>query len=313
MFEEISKAIRQSSNIIILPHKSADGDCLGSAYALKLMVEQLGKNAVVLADEDNPKMYGILFGVDGISEIKPDLAVAIDCGDIERLGKRKDAFASVPVTVNIDHHPTNTFFATYNYVDANSAATGQIIFELLEYMKIELTKEIAHNIYIAMASDTGRFAYSNVKPKTLIIAAKLLEAGIDHVGINEVLFEKNPMSKIVLMRNALNAFETYLDGKISLVSVTKEQVIASGATEEDAGGLILLPRSLETCVVAVCLRESTEKPCVKVSLRSNVVDVSEIAQKFGGGGHFRASGCTIDGDIKTAKEQLLSELFKVMQ
>ncbi len=312
MFKEISQVLLQSQNVVILPHSSADGDCLGSAYALKLMLLQLGKTAVVLTDEDNPKICSLLFGAEEERPVVPDLAIAVDCGDLDRLGGRKGVFTSAPVTVNIDHHPTNTGFAAHNHVDSGEAATGQIIFELLEYMGLFLTKEIAADLYIAIASDTGRFSYSSVTPKTLTIAARLLEAGIDHVGINEVLFEKNPMSKILLMRDALNAFETYLDGKIALVSITREQVIASGANEEDAGGLILLPRSLETAVVAVSLRESVNKPLVKVSLRSNTVDVSGIARTFGGGGHVRASGCTIDGSIEAAKETLLAEIKKVM-
>ena len=315
MFEEISEVILSSKNVIILPHKSADGDCLGSAFALKLALEYMGKKAVVMLEEKNPnpKICDVLFGVEDEEKIDADLVVAVDCGDIERLGSRRGIFEACALTVNIDHHPTNTNFAKHNYVDKDSGATGQILYELFEHMKLPLTKETANNLYVAISSDTGRFAYSNATPKTHMIVAKLLETGIDHVNINEVLFDKNSMSKILLMRDALNSFETYADGKISMISVTKEQVIESGATEEDAGGLIYLPRSLETAVISVCLRESTLSDCVKISLRSNIHDVSAIAQKFGGGGHVRASGCTIDGRIFTAKKALLQEIYKVMQ
>ncbi|OQB14219.1 MAG: Bifunctional oligoribonuclease and PAP phosphatase NrnA [Firmicutes bacterium ADurb.Bin193] len=316
MFEEISKVIRSSKDIVILPHKRADGDCLGSAFALLLMLRSLGKNAEVILEEKNPKIFSILCGTEPGSEIEreitPDLAIAVDCGDMERLGKRKDLFVSARVTANIDHHPTNTRFADYNCIDASAAATGQILFGLMEYMKIPLTKEIANNLYTALSSDTGRFAYANTDSKIHIIAAKLHEAGADHVGINEFLFEKNTLSKIMLMRDALNSFEIFSGGKIASVSVTRQQITASGVTDDDMNGLINIPRSLETVQVAVCFKELTDENAVDVSFRSNTIDVAEIAKKFGGGGHIRASGCTIAGDLKDIKKTVISEIIKVM-
>lgn len=313
MFKDIADSILSCEKAIILPHTSADGDCLGSAFALKLIMEFLGKKADVILEEENPKTCGILYVVEGEGITDANLAVAVDCGDYERLGSRKNLFDRCAVTVNIDHHPTNSRFAMHNYVDINSAATGQIIFELAEYMNIPVTKEIANNLYTAISSDTGRFAFNNTTPKTLHIAAELVEKGIDFVGINEFLFEKNPMSKIFLMRDALNSFETYADGKIAVVSVTKQQVIASGATEEDAGGLISLPRSLDTALISLCFRESVLSEEIKVSLRSNIYDVSAIAQKFGGGGHVRASGCTVKSDMQSAKNIVLQEIYRVME
>ncbi len=312
MLKKIADVIKKAKNVIILPHKSADGDCLGSAFALRLILEQTGKNASVILEEENPKLCGILFGTQPQALNGFDMAIAVDCGDIERLGNRREIFNSCPVTVNIDHHGTNDGFARYNYVDSNSAATGQIIYELMEFLGAVLTLEIANNLYVAISSDTGCFAYSNTTAKTHNIAAKLLETGINHSEINEELFGKNSMAKIMLMRDALNSFETYDDGKIAVVSITREQIKTSGAAEEDTGGLINLPRSLETAMVAICLKESLEDDFVKVGFRSNSVDVSEIAKSLGGGGHVRASGCNIKGSIESVKKAVLKATRKVL-
>jgi len=309
---KIVSAINDSKKIIILPHKSADGDCLGSAFALKLMLQSIGKEVVVLLEEKNPvsRICNILFGVEGENEINNDLVICVDCGDKGRLGDRVSFFDNCNVTVNIDHHPTNNNFATYNYVDSTASATGEIIFELAKYMNIEIDKEIATNIYIAIASDTGGFSYSNTKPKTHRIVAELLETGFNNADINQFLFDSNSFTRLMLMKEALNSLEVFADGKIALISITEGQIKQLGAEEDDANGLISLARSLDTAKVSLCLREQNGGKDVKVSMRSNVINVSEICQKFGGGGHLRASGCNINSDIKTAKAMLLNEIEK---
>lgn len=315
MFTEIKAAIEKADNIIILPHKSADADCLGSAFALKLILKKLGKKALVMLEEKEPFPHtcGILNGVEEQVSLNADLVIAVDCGDLERLGERIGVFKSCPETVNIDHHPTNTMFAKYNFVDINAAATGEIIFHLAEFMNVALDRDIAENLYAAIVSDTGRFSYSNTTENTHIIAAKLHGYKINHTEINEFLFERNSLNKLMLVKAALNSLQVYKEGKIAAVEVTREQLLKLGATEEDASGLISYPRSLETALISVCFRESTVSDTVKVSLRSNIYDVAQIAKQFGGGGHIRASGCSIAGNLKDAKEKLLDALFKVIE
>lgn len=312
MLEDIAKIIEKAKNIAILPHISADGDCLGSAFALKLILARSGRNAAVLLEEENPVICGVLFGTEQNELPEYDTAIAVDCADEFRVGRRGEMFANCPVTVNIDHHPTNTRFAQHNYVDESAAAAGEIIFELSQHLKVPLNREIATNLYVAISSDTGCFSYSNATPKTYRIAARLLEQDINHSSINEILFEKKSMAKILLERDAFNSFETLMDGKIAMVSVTKQQILAAGATDEEASGLVSIPRSLDTAVVAVCLRESVSNGGVKVSLRSAFVDVSEIAARLGGGGHVRASGCTMEGNIQTVKQAVLCEIEKAL-
>lgn len=312
MFTDISDAIRRSKKILIIPHYNADGDCLGSSYALKLMLEELGKKADVILDEkdyDN-RILKILDGVRCKNDaFTPDLVIAVDCADKKRMGTRADAFDSCPVTINLDHHMTNEKYGTFNFVNPVAAATGEIIYELAQFMNISLTTQIVNNLYIAIVSDTGGFAYSNTKPHTHSIAAQLLEYGINNAFISSYLFEMNSKKRLELMKYAYNSLETFYDDKIAVVSITDEQIKNVGATENDAGDFVTIPRSMEDVIVAMSFRE-VENNQVKVSLRSQLVDVASLAKQFGGGGHERAAGCTVRGTLEDVKKRFVSEAEK---
>lgn len=312
MFTDICNAIKKSNNILIIPHVNADGDCLGSAYALKLILEELDKKADVILDKADCE-HRILKIIDGVGTkndvFEPDLVIAVDCADKERMGSRAEAFDNCAVTVCIDHHPTNDKYATYNYVNPDAAATGEIIYELAQFMNIHLTTQIVNNIYIAIVSDTGGFAYSNTKPHTHSVAAQLLQYGINNAFVNSYLFEMNSKKRMELMKYAYNSFETFFDDKISVVSITAEQIKKLNASDDDVGNFVNIPRSLETAIVAMSFRE-VDGGNVKVSMRSQLVDVSKLAQQFGGGGHVRAAGCTVKGTIDEVKKKLVSETEK---
>ncbi len=309
MFTDICNAINSSNNILIIPHFNADGDCLGSSYALKLMLEELHKKVDVILDEkdyDN-RILKILDGVECKNDaFVPDLVIALDCADKQRMGTRVKAFDACEKTINIDHHITNDKYALYNYVNPEAAATGEIIYELAQFMNIKLTTQIVNNIYIAIVSDTGGFAYSNTKPHTHSIAAQLLEYGINNAFISSYLFEMNSKKRIELIRIAYNSLETYYDDRIAFVSITEKQMKRIRATEDDAGSLVNIPRSLESAIVSMSFRE-IDSETVKVSIRSQLVDAAKLAQQFGGGGHERAAGCTVKGTLDEVKRKLIAE------
>lgn len=309
MFTDICNAIKESKNILIIPHISADGDCLGSSYALKLMLEELHKKVDVILDEkdyDN-RILKILDGVECKNDaFVPDLVIAVDCADKQRMGTRVKAFDECAKTINIDHHVTNDKYALYNYVNPVAAATGEIIYELAQFMNITLTTQIVNNLYISIVSDTGGFAYSNTKPHTLSIAAQLLEYGINNAFISSYLFEMNNKKRIELIRLAYNSFETYYEDRIAVVSITEKQMKRLRATDDDAGSLVNIPRSLESAIVSMSFREMDSEN-VKVSIRSQLVDAAKLAQQFGGGGHERAAGCTVKGTLEDVKQKLVFE------
>lgn len=309
MFTDISSAIKRSENILIIPHYNADGDCLGSSYALKLMLEELGKTADVVLDEKDCE-HRILKILDGVSckndAYVPDLVIAVDCADKQRMGTRVNAFDSCDFTINLDHHVTNDKYATYNFVNPEAAATGEIIYELAQFMNIKLTTQIVNNLYIAIVSDTGGFAYSNTKPHTHSIAAQLLEYGINNAFISSYLFEMNSKKRLELMKLAYNSLETFYDDRIAVVSITNEQMKRLKATEDEAGSFVNIPRSLETAIISMSFRE-TDDNAVKVSIRSQLVDAAKLAQQYGGGGHERAAGCTLKGTLEEVKKKLVTE------
>lgn len=309
MFTDISNAINKSKKILIIPHYNADGDCLGSSYALKLMLEELGKKADVILDEGDCE-HRILKILDGVSckndAFTPDLVISVDCADKERMGTRVRAFDSCDCTINLDHHITNDKYGTYNFVNSEAAATGEIIYELAQFMNIKLTTQIVNNIYIAIVSDTGGFAYSNTKPHTHSIAAQLLQYGINNAFISSYLFEMNSKKRLELMKLAYNSLETFYNDRIAVVSITDKQMKELDASEEEAGSFVNIPRSLETSIISMSFREIAGGT-VKVSIRSQLVDASLFARHYGGGGHPRAAGCTVRGNLDEVKQKLVAE------
>ncbi len=310
MFTEISDAIKRSKNILIIPHYNADGDCLGSSFALKLMLEELGKKADVILDERDCE-HRILKILDGVpcnnDAFEPDLVIAVDCADKQRMGTRVSAFDKCFFTINLDHHITNEKYGTYNFVNPEAAATGEIIYELAQFMEIRLTTQIVNNLYIAIISDTGGFAYSNTKPHTHSIAAQLLEYGINNAFISSYLFEMNSKKRLELMKIAYNSLETFYDDKIATVTVKASQMKKLRASEDEAGSLVNIPRSLETAIVSMSFRE-IDSNSVKVSIRSQYIDVAMLAKKYGGGGHERAAGCTVSGSLDEVKKKIVAEV-----
>ena len=315
--EKIAELLQSGNNIAILPHISPDGDCLGSAFALQLALKKINKNPTVILEDNIPKGYNFLQGqsvhVDELdSDAIFDVLICLDSSDEERLGKRISLVQGSLISINLDHHITNTQYAQYNFVDANAAATGELVYRLIQALTIELDDAIAENLYVAIATDTGGFRYSNTTSATHLITAALLDVGIDVAGINRKVFETVTLQKLNLLSKAVEKLELYDDNRIAVLSLTKEMMKNSGADDDDMDGLSGLPRSIAGVEVGVILKEK-DVDTTKVSFRSNeYVDVSEIAGLFNGGGHKRASGCTLRVNMHTAKKQILEAVSKVL-
>lgn len=311
MFTDIAKLIENSSDIIILPHKSVDGDSLGSAFGLKLGLLKLGKNAEVIVEENDKgaKFFSII--KDAVSKVdKPDLVISVDCGDIERIDTRKEIFLCCKKTINIDHHDTNEGFANVNYIDAKASSTGEIIYDLLKFMGVEIDNDIAQNLYVAISSDTGRFMYSNTTKHTHEIAGELVCYNIDFPAINSFIFDTKTQRELLLTKEALDTLEVVADGKIASVTITKKVIKKYDATDSELGGLVNYPRSIDTVLIGLYFKETENG--IKVSMRSNGANVASIAKKYGGGGHIRAAGCTVDLPLKKAKQIMYNEAMALI-
>ncbi len=310
---EIIKLIKESTNIVILSHISPDGDSIGSSLALFNALAKYDKKATFILDDEIPYVYKFLKGANKVE--KPnyndnfDLVVVLDSGDIGRLGKSAKYLDGKKV-INIDHHISNTSFGTNNMIDSNAAATAEIVYHIIKTLGIDMDEDIAECLYTGIVTDTGQFQYSNTTSITHQIAGDLINCGVEPSKLYKLIYQNNTREKINLIIEALKSLEFYLDGRISCITLKKEQFNKIGAKEEDADGIINFARDIDSVEVALFFRENDDGK-IKVGFRSkDYIDVNTIAEKFDGGGHKRASGATISGNIDEIKENVLKKVVE---
>lgn len=299
--------LKENQSFVLTAHVSPDGDSLGSLLALYEFLTKQGKQVAVVLDDVIPPVYRILphwdaiRSVDEIGRINTDLLIVLDASTADRIG-RVGSLVHAP-TLNIDHHVSNRGFTDYRWLDADAAATGELIYRLIDEAQAPITNEMAINLYTAIATDCGFFRYANTKPTTMRIGAELLAHGVEPNIIAEAL-ETVSMDTMRLTVRALQTMSFFAEGKIAIITVTKDMLANDESTDE----LITYPRKIEGVDIAVMLKQRDESS-VKVSMRSRTVDVSRIAMHFGGGGHARAAGCSIEGSIEEAREKLLAVIM----
>jgi len=307
--DEVLAELRSGEKFLLVTHENPDGDALGSLVAMNEILRGLGKDTVMfMSDEDFPlpSEYRDM-PLDDVLHLPPADAgertiVFLDCGNIDRMPvsflRRDDAHI-----VNIDHHHDNTMFGTANLVVDGASCTAEIIWDLNRDLGVDLTVEIAEALYVALVTDTGKFQYENTTPTSHLMAAELLEHGVDVHGIFRRLFENLPFAKLQLLSRVLSRIERYDDGRLTMSFIGRSDYEETGADENDSEGIVDHIRALEGTVVAALVREQLKEGregVKKVSLRASAdeVDVSVIARKQGGGGHRQAAGfsTTLDRD-----------------
>jgi len=315
IYEQITDIINKSSKIAITSHVVPDGDNIGSSLALCLALKKLNKEVSYVIDDNIPEIYRFLKGareierLDSYANLDYDLVIAMDCGDLERLGKVKQLTEHARL-VNIDHHISNTRFGEINLVEENASATAEIAYKLIKSMGIFIDKDMAECIYTGIVTDTGMFQYSNTSEETHSIAAELIIAGVSPSEIFNRVYQNSPKEKVLLMKEALKSLEFYYDDKVSCITISKAQIDNITKDDLDTEGIVNLARDIAGIEAAIFLKEK-EPNVIKVSLRSkNKIDVCNLAKEFGGGGHTRASGCTIKSSLEEAKQQILQAIKK---
>ena len=305
----IIKTLRNNDFFLITAHDNPCGDAIGSELAMKLLLERLGKKAVIKNTSPVPSNLLFLPGAgeilhgSGLKEI-PEVAVVVDCANLNRIGAFSDSVGNFDVIINIDHHISNDYFGTFNYVDTEAASTGEIIYRLFREIAGELEKDEATCLYVSIIADTGSFQHTGTKPQTHEAAAYLLSRGIDPSFVAKEVFGNFSAANRRLLGLSLSGLKLKANGRIALISVTREMFRKTGAQEEDCRDFIDSIHYMKGAQVSILLRELDGKN-VKVSLRSNFVDVNEIAQLFGGGGHCRAAGCIVKGTVENAEKRIL--------
>lgn len=309
--EEIAALLLAQDKLVLCPHVSPDGDALGSTLALKMALEKAGKKVTVMVDDDVPKAFGFLPQIDCFVKpadgevVEADLLVVLDASSLDRIGKVAQAVKAKAVA-NIDHHISNTQFADYLYLNTEAAATAEILCNLVEKLGITPDKDLATCLYTGIYTDCGSFRYANTTPGTMRAAAKLLEYGARPNEISDAL-GTNTRANIEMLGKVLQTLAFYNDGKISTLEINSDLYDKDVNTDN----FISFARYIEGVDVAV-LFKAVEPAVTRVSMRSQDTDVAEIALSFGGGGHVRAAGCTVELPLEQAKAKVLEAIGKAL-
>jgi phosphoesterase RecJ-like protein len=313
---ELISFLKEKDNFFIATHINPDGDAIGSSLALLFALESIGKNAMIYDKDPVPEIYRFLPGHEkfthSISGINPSAhnLILLDCNSLDRVGIDGVSF---PFASVIDHHETEKEFGDIKWVKPDAAATGMMIFSLLRTMGLEITREIAINLYTAIVIDTGGFRYSNTDAEVLRVAAELVQAGANPAEISQKLYEMWSENRFNLLIMMLNTLE--IRSRVAFTAVTREMYIKTGTCPEDTEHFSNFPRMMQDIRISAFFRETGDNEW-KVSLRSRgEVNVARIAELFKGGGHKNAAGYKVKATLESAKELLLKSIaqLKVFQ
>ena len=294
----------------VLCHKSPDGDTLGSAFALCLGLRSLGKKARVLCADPIPAKYSYI--TDCCDEdFEEKTVIAVDVADSKLLGTLAEKYGD-KVDLCIDHHPSNKDYARITLLDGEAAAAAQIIYRVLNILNVEIDKNIANCIFTGLSTDTGCFRYPSTQPETHRIAAEMMEKGAEAGMINRIMFETKSKGRLAIERDVFKNMQFFLDDRCAVVYVTRELIEKAGVSDDELDGIAALTRQIEGVEAGVFLKEVDNG--FKASVRTGeAVDASAVCKRFGGGGHFRAAGCTIESSLEDAIREIvfvISEYLK---
>ena len=307
---EAAAAIGESRSIVLACHVNPDGDALGSLLGLALPLLPLGKDVVCLSEDGVPDILCFLPGAELVRQTSDlpsfDLALVVDSGELSRVGVHVQPIVSrAKRIVDIDHHVTAGAFGDVRVLDAGAASTAEIVYALLQTLAVPITTDIATCLFTGIITDTGSFRFQNVTPNTLRVAAELLEAGAPPAYISEHVFDNRTFAATRLLGHALSGLSQTPDGRVVWTRITALDFATLGATDQDTEGVVNYVRGVRGAEAGLLFREMADGK-IRVSLRSReTVNVAEIAQKFGGGGHRMASGCTLEVPLAEAEQAVV--------
>lgn len=312
--DDILEKIKEADTIAIMAHETPDGDAIGSCLAMNAALKKLGKRPDVIIREV-PKVFDFMPGRDEIKKDtnveKYDLAISLDCADLKRVDG-SEYFENAKETIVIDHHGTNTMFGDINFVNPASPACCQILIGMFQYFNIEIDKELGTCILTGIITDTGGFKYAGVTPETFEFTAELLEKGVNVAKIYKKVMDTKTKAYFELMKKITNRMEFLYDGKIAFTYLNNQDMKEVNAEPGDHEGLVNIGRDIEGVEVSIFIRQKEEdENTYKISMRSNeYVNVSDICMAFGGGGHERAAGASVEGTVEEIKEKIVKETAK---
>lgn len=298
--------LRENDDYMILMHASPDGDTLGCGSALCIALQRLGKRAKAVCPEEIPHRFDYLFAEIEKQDFEHKNVVCVDIADTKLLAEMKKIGDTAELA--IDHHASHKDFAKRAFVEPGSASCCEMIYAVIKELGVPIDKDIAGSIYTGIATDTGCFKFSNVTPRTHIIAAEMIENGADFSAINYAMFVVKTRGRIELEQETLKNIRFYANGKVAVITVPLALINSiSDIDSDDVGALANLPREIAGVEAGICVKEK-KQGVFKASLRtSDRVDASKIAARFGGGGHARAAGCSF---YNTTMEKAVETISK---
>lgn len=315
IFEEMYEKMCKATNIAIFTHQKTDADALGSSIAMKLFLEKLGKNVNIFVQKPIHKNYNFLGVSKHINQNngkKFDLAISLDCPEISRFGIYQKKFLTIKNSIAFDHHKYFKNFADLNYCDETCSSTCLVLYRFFVSQKVEIDKEIAMRLYSGIATDTGRFLYSNLNKEVFDAVGNLYTTNFDFLKVNFNLFQRQSKNEVELFKRGINNIKFFENDQIAMVKLEKQDFLETGTKAMDTFRIIDFMLNVETTKIVCLLTYDAENEYI-VSIRTRDKSAMNIAKEFGGGGHERASGCKIKANGDQAFKQLLNSCKKELK
>jgi len=315
IIDRVAAKIAASKRIIISSHLRPDGDSICTALALAMMCEALGKEALIINHDPTPFPFNLFPDVERIriGQIYPepcDCVILLECASIERSGQNN---LNGYFLINIDHHYSNFNYAHLNWIDSEASAVGEMVFFLIQALKLKLTPDIARHLYCAIVSDTGGFQFSNTTSRTFLVCHHLVEAGADPARTSELLFNNYSPEKIKLLGLVLSTLRMNASGKIASITMFRSFLERLRLSEVDTEDITTLARSIRGVKIVLFFKE-IDSQTFRISLRSKGdINAAAIAELFGGGGHIHAAGFTAHGSYEYLIQEIPQKIEKILQ
>lgn len=315
----INELIRKNESFLVVTHVNPDPDGICSQLAFAQYLKSKGKSVALLGNEQVPNRFNFLPGVKQVKVYKEgmkkeiDVAIVLDCGEPNRIGKVRNLIKDGVKVVNIDHHITNSYFGDVNIVEAKASSTSEIVFEYFKKVNFELNKNIAVWLYAGIMTDTGSFRYENTTGRTHAIAAELMEFKFSVTELYRHLYEMVPIGDLQAFTQVVTRFDALFSGKVVCVELRKKVLSKFSDSFDLRDTIFKFLRAIKGVEVYVILTEVGRNK-TRINLRSSrSFDVARLANHFDGGGHKRASGCAIDASIQDAREKIIRQIKKVLK
>ncbi|MEW6263696.1 MAG: bifunctional oligoribonuclease/PAP phosphatase NrnA [Thermodesulfobacteriota bacterium] len=306
----LARLVREGRRILLLTHEYPDGDAFGSMVGLGLAISSPDRRVTMFCAGGPPALFKFL---PGAAEVRDDpgrtedydLAVMLDCHRLERVGGPAEALRRLRTLAALDHHLADELLPENVLVATEASSTGELVFYLINELGVTLTREVAANLFAAISTDTGSFCFENTSAESLEIAARLVRAGVSPWEVFRGLSLGRPRGRLALLGLALSGLEYYHQGRLGVMTLTQENLAATGVGWDDADGFVEYPRSVQGVELAVLFRSIGPESC-QVSLRSlGRINAAALARMFGGGGHSQAAGFTANGRLSDLKAKVI--------